>query len=382
MKKPAAETTPLKRLLSDETLLSLHRWLVSIPAVSGQEERLASALEGWMKNRGWPVERIGHSLLVQQGEGPALMLNSHLDTVPVAPGWSYPPQEATRVEGKVFGLGSNDAKASVVGMLATFDACFGQKLPFTLQLALVEAEETRGIGTENVLAHLRMQGKMPEAAVIGEPTGLQVAVAQKGLLVLELVHHGQACHAANAQALGIQNALYPLAQDLLTLEKLTRTPDGLAPPHPLLGKTTLEPTVIKGSPARNMVAGEVGVVLDVRSTPSCRHVRLIEQLQEQVQGELKVLSQRLEPVETSSQARIVKAACEAQPGVTLYGSPTMSDMVFLRDVPVIKVGPGESARSHTPQEFVEEAEVLAGADFYLRLVQVWWQQTVAASEEQ
>lgn len=382
MKRPTSNTPPLMRLLPDETLLSLHRWLVSIPAVSGQEETLASALEGWMKARGWPVERIGHSLLVQHGDGPALMLNSHLDTVPVSPGWIYPPQEATRVEGKVYGLGSNDAKASVVGMLAAFDACFGKKLPFTLQLALVEAEETRGIGTENVLAHLRTQGKMPEAAVVGEPTGLQVAVAQKGLLVLELVSKGQACHAANAQALGIRNALYPLAQDLLTLETLTKAPEGLAPPHPLLGKTTLEPTALQGSPARNMVAGEVRVVLDVRSTPSCQHTRLIEQLQGHVQGELKVLSQRLEPVETSSQARIVQAAREAQPGTTLYGSPTMSDMVFLREIPVIKVGPGESARSHTPQEFVEETEVLAGADFYLRLIQAWWQQAQAASEEQ
>lgn len=304
------------------------------------------------------------------------MLNSHLDTVPVAPGWTYPPHAPTREHGRVYGLGSNNAKAAVVGMLAAFDACWGLDLPFTLQLALVEAEETRGIGTENVLAHLQERQRLPEAAVVGEPTGLQLAVAQKGLLVLELVSSGQACHAAHARTLGTRNAIFPLASDLVRLEQLTQEAQGLAPVHPLLGPTTLEPTVLRGSPARNMVPGEAGVVLDVRSTPACRHAQLVERLQGQLAGTLKVLSQRLEPVETPVSARVVQAALRAKPNAQVFGSPTMSDMVFLRQLPVVKVGPGETTRSHTANEFVEEAEIIAGAQFYRTLVRMWWAQAL------
>src|SRR6185295_9825294 len=158
-----------------------------------------------------------------------------------------------------YGLGANDAKASVAAMTAAFLAFREADLPFTLVLALAEAEETRGTGTEAALAELARRGMPPVAAVVGEPTGLDVAVAQKGLLVLELVARGDACHAAHARELGAQNAARRLARDLVALETVDWGPE-----HPRLGAVTLEPTLLRAGTARNVVPGEASAVLDVR----------------------------------------------------------------------------------------------------------------------
>lgn len=349
--------------LSRAELLALHRRLVSIPSVSGQEGPLADFLEDWMRERGWSPQRIGQSLLVTTGQGPLLLLDSHLDTVPPALGWSRPPHAVEVVDGRVYGLGSNDAKAAVVGMLAAFDAFFGRELPFSLGLALVEQEETKGLGTEAVLTELRSRGCPPVAAVVGEPTGLDLAIAQKGLLVVEVAAQGTACHAANASAMGAHNPVRQLAFDLLALERVD-----LGPPHPLLGWVTLEPTVLKASSARNMVAAEATALIDLRTTPTLDHQELVRRLKRGITGELRVLSTRLEPLHTDPDSVVVRAARLARPQARTYGSATMSDLAFLKGIPAVKVGPGRTERSHTPDEYVLEAEVLEGAQFYTALV--------------
>jgi len=359
-------------MLPDREILALHRAVTAIRSVSGEEAGLADFLGDLLRRNGVAVTRLGASLLATLGEGPVLLFDTHLDTVPPVPGWTRDPWEVVSIDGRVHGLGSNDAKASVAAMTAAFLAFREADLPFTLALALVEQEETRGTGTQAVLAELAARGTPPVAAVVGEPTGLDLAVAQKGLMVLELVARGDSCHAANAAALGAANAARRLAHDLVALERVD-----LGDPHPRLGRVTLEPTQLRAGTARNVVPGEATAVLDARTTPALHGRALVERVERVVEGEVRVLSERLRPRETAEGEPLVEAAREARPEARLFGSATLSDMVFLEGIPAVKCGPGRSERSHTPDEFVLESEILEGARFYARLVRAWAGRLVA-----
>lgn len=350
-------------MLPDAEILALHRSLVAIRSVSGEEREIADFAESLLRRNGVATERIGQSVLATVGTGPLLLLDTHLDTVPPAPGWTRDPWETAEEGDRIYGLGANDAKASAAAMLAAFLAFREADLPFTLALALVEAEETRGTGTEAVLAELARRGRWPEAAVLGEPTGLDVAIAQKGLMVLELVARGEACHAANAAALGAANAARLLARDLVALEGID-----FGKPHPQLGPITLEPTQLRAGTARNVVPAEAVALLDVRTTPVLSPRQIVERIEQAVAGEVRVLSDRLRPRETAESTLLVGAARQARPEARLFGSATLSDMAFMEGIPAIKCGPGRSERSHTPDEFVLAGEVLDGARFYTRLV--------------
>jgi acetylornithine deacetylase len=364
-------------MLPEREVLALHRAITAIRSVSGEEAELADFLEQWWRRRGIAPLRLGNSLLLLSPRPPAaprqpppplpplplLLLDTHLDTVPPAAAWTRDPWDSQPAGGKVYGLGANDAKAAVAGMNAAFAAFADVELPFTLALALVEGEETRGTGTAAVLDELARQGRRPAAAVIGEPTGLDLAVAQKGLLVLELVARGDACHAAHARALGAANAARQLARDLVALETVD-----LGPPHERLGPVTVEPTQLRAGTARNVVPGEATAVLDVRTTPAMPAAEVVERIRRAVSGEVRVLSDRLAPCETPAGAAVVEAARRVRPEARLYGSATLSDMVFMAGIPAVKCGPGGSERSHTADEFVWESEVIAGARFYSRLV--------------
>ncbi|MFL6259581.1 MAG: M20/M25/M40 family metallo-hydrolase [Thermoanaerobaculia bacterium] len=358
-------------MLPEREILALHRSITAIPSVSGEEAALADFLGDLLRRNRVAVARIGSSLLATVGQGPVLLFDTHLDTVPPAAGWTRDPWNVEVEDGRVYGLGSNDAKASVAAMTAAFLAFREADLPFTLALALVEAEETRGTGTEAVMAELARRETPPEAAVVGEPTGLDVAIAQKGLMVLELVARGEACHAANAAALGAANAARRLAHDLVALEGVD-----LGAPHPQLGPVTVEPTQLRAGTARNVVPGEAVALLDVRTTPGLHGRGLVERLEAAVAGEVRVLSERLKPRETSEASPLVDAAREARPEARLFGSSTLSDLVFMEGIPALKCGPGRTERSHTPDEYVLESEILDGARFYTRLVRAWAERLV------
>lgn len=353
-------------MLTDDEILALHRALLTIPSVSGDEKPIADFLEGWLAARGIGCERLGESLLVTcgppPGEAPLLLFDTHLDTVPPGAGWTRAPFAPTVENGRVYGLGSNDAKAAVAAMLAAFLAVRARPSAVTLALALVEGEETRGKGTENVLAALAARGTSIDAAVVGEPTSLDLAVAQKGLLVLELVARGTACHAAHADALGAVNPILTLAGDLARLPLAD-----LGPAHPQLGRTTLQPTVLRAGEARNSVPGEASAILDLRTAPGLARGELAARLGALLESEVVVRSERLLPKATPEDAAIVRAARAARPAARLYGSPTLSDWALLGEVPAVKAGPGASARSHTADEWVDEQEILAGARFYAAL---------------
>ncbi len=352
--------------MTDLELAALHRELIAIPSPSHEEAAICAHVEGWLRGRGLAVERLGDNVLAAAGAGPTLCLCTHLDTVPASSGWTREPCAPVVEEGRVYGLGSNDAKASVAAMLAAFArlAALGDALKVRVLLALVCEEETGGRGAQLVVPELARRGELPAAVVVGEPTYLDVAIAQKGLLVLELREQGRACHAAHGRMLRAPNALRRLARDLTALEAAD-----LGAPHPELGPVTIEPTVATGGTARNMVPAEASCFLDVRTNPPGEHAALVERLGAGLDGELRVADE-LRPYEIDAGHPLVRAATTVRPQARLFGSRGLSDLVYFaaEGVAAIKVGPGVSERSHTPDEFVLESEVLEGARFYEELV--------------
>lgn len=361
--------------LAAEELLELHARLIEIPSLSGEEGAIADFAAGFLTARGARVERIGHSLVATAGAGPLLLFDSHLDTVPPGPGWRREPFAATREAGRVYGLGANDAKASVAAMTAAFLELAPEPLGVTLALALVAEEETKSRGTRDVLDWLAVHGLAVAGAIFGEPTGLDLAVAQKGLVVLELTARGEAAHAAHARALGAANAARRLARDLVALEGLDLGPD-----HPQLGATTLEPTVVRAGSARNVVPAEASAILDVRATPLVAPETLVARVRAAVAGEVRVVSDRFAPRQTPAGSALLAAARAARPEARRYGSATLSDWALLpAGTPGIKVGPGRSERSHTPDEYVDESELLDGAQFYAALARAFARQLEAGA---
>lgn len=342
--------------MTTNDLIDLHRALVAIPSISGDEKAVADFTLAQLHGHG-EVERIGDNVIARKGSGPLVILCSHLDTVPPNDGWTRPPWEATVEDGAVRGLGSNDAKASVAAMIEAWRA-FPDTAGLSVALLLVSHEETGGPGVERAWPILRERGWDPAAVVVGEPTDLQIAVAQKGMLVLELHAHGDACHSANARALGARNPIWTLARDLVRLEALDLGED------PYLGPTTLQATVLRAGEARNQVPATAWANLDLRTVPGTPHAALVARLRSVVEGEVRVRSDRLIPTSCPAGASVLEAALAAGPRSRPFGSATMSDLVFFDGFPAIKVGPGKTERSHRPDEFVRVDEIEEGAVFY------------------
>jgi acetylornithine deacetylase len=361
----------------DGDLRALHRTIVAIPSVSGNEAALADFVQAFLGRTGVEVLRIDDDVVAVAGQGPTILLNSHLDTVPPAPGWTMPPFEATVVDGRVFGLGSNDAKAPVAAMIAAFMRLLSDPAPCRVVLTLVAGEETGGRGTEHLVPRLKELGLWPDAVVVGEPTDLEIAVAQKGLMVLELRAAAASCHAANRRAMGLPNPIVDLARDLVALAGLD-----LGEPDPYLGPITVEPTVLSGGTARNVVPAEASSILDVRVNPRPDSDAVLVLFRGAVRGQIKVLSDRLRPVSVDPGDPIVKAALAVRPSARTFGSRGLSDWVFFNEVPGIKVGPGRTERSHTADEFVQETEVTEGARFYEALVRNWAAAMAGATGEE
>lgn len=344
--------------------LELLRDLVRIPSESGKEEAVVARVADAMRELGLEPEVRGRNVVatLDGGDGPLLLLNSHTDTVPVGLGWTMDPLAADIIDGKLYGRGSNDAKGCLTAMLLAAAAAFKTKAPKgKVMLAFSCEEEVLGQGLEKLLPDL----PKPDAAVVGEPTGLSPAVAQKGLLLLEVTAAGRSAHAAWG---GGVNAVEAAARDVLALSKL-RIPGE----HVVLGKTSLHVTQISGGTRHNVIPDSCKLVVDVRTVPSVSPEDIIALVKRSVEGQVAVRSNRLNSVETDPAHPIVRAALAANPAGRAYGSPTLSDWVFLKGVPTVKAGPGVSKRSHTPDEYLEVAELEAGVTFYERLIRRYFE---------
>lgn len=343
-------------------VVDFHRALVETPSVSHDEKQVADLAESFLREHGADVERWENNVVARAGSGPKLLLNTHLDTVPPTDSWTGDPWKVRRDGDKIIGLGANDAKASAACMVSAFLDVLRSGGPCEVTLTLVQEEETGGRGTEVVWPRLLGHGYRPDGIVVGEPTGLAVGTSQRGMLVLELVAKGMACHAANATELGAVNPVWGLADDLVALQSLS-----LGDPHPQLGSATLQPTTLSAARARNQVSDEARCVLDVRTVPGLSHEDVVELVRARVKSEVQVRSVRLQPYQCPDGAAVIAAATAAGAPAT-FGSRTMSDQVFFAGWPAIKCGPGDTARSHTADEYVLESELTEGLAFYNRLV--------------
>jgi acetylornithine deacetylase len=342
--------------------------MVAIPSVSGEEEALARFVEA--EARGWGLDVARDDLAVRiavrgRAPGPTLALVSHLDVVPPGNGWTRDPFTPS-VEGtRLYGRGSGDAKASVAAMLgATRDvADAGGPDRGCLLVLLGYGEETKHSTMERAV---EATGGI-DAAVVGEPTNLDFAVAQRGLMMVDLLAEGDQRHAGYAAADGeFRNAALVLARDLLRLDGLFAGRS-----HAVLGHTTATPTMLEAGVSRNVTPPVAKAILDIRSTPDWTHDEVADVLRQALASSVVVTSQRLVPCETPAGSRLLAAARRVRPEARTFGSPTCSDWVFLRHTDAVKCGPGTSRRSHTPDEYVDLPEVSEARSFYGRLAQAY-----------
>jgi acetylornithine deacetylase len=348
--------------------INLLRELIAIPSISGQETDLAVFVEETARRWGLDVVRNTHGIRVEVrgwGAGPTIVLASHLDVVPPGAGWTRDPFTPVIEGTRLYGRGSGDAKASVAAMLyAARDIVDSGGMDVGRLLVLLGfGEETKNTSMGGAVEEA---GEI-DAAVIGEPTSLDFAIAQRGLLMVDLLAQGDQRHAAYAGGEdGFTNAVQILARDLIKLDSAfeTRT-------HPVLGKAIATATMVEAGVSRNITPPVARAVLDIRSTPDWTHEELAAELRGFLKSDVIVTSRRLTPCETPSGSRLLATASRLRPAATHFGSPTCSDWVFFGDRDAIKCGPGTSRRSHTADEYVDIPEVTTARAFYGELVRAY-----------
>ena len=342
--------------------VQLLEFLVSTPSVSGNEGTIVSNLSGILSGEGFTIQREGNSIWFTIGkrERPHLLLLSHLDTVPPCAGWNSDPFKAHIDDGKIIGLGANDAKGSVAAMILTAREIQRLDCEGSITFAFVADEERGGEGIRTIKPKL---GAI-DAAVVGEPTGLQVCTAQRGLLILRCTAHGEASHAAHAH-LG-ENAIHKAARDISRVAAMEFEA------HEDLGAARAEVTQIAGGLARNQVPDRCEFFVDLRTTPNLDHAIVADEIGAMLESEVAIHSHRYEPVATNTSEVIVRAALQAAGASTGIGSVTTSDWAFLKGIPAVKVGPGDTNRSHRPNEYLLLSELKEGAVFYSRLIHTYF----------
>ncbi len=342
--------------------VALLKELVAVPSVSGKEGPVLERLAGALRGEGLAPTISGRNLwLVAGSGGPALLLNAHLDTVPPSDAWKRDPFKAEEVDGRLFGLGSGDDKASVAAMASAFAELAREGFPGTLVFAATCDEETGGQGLEV----LRRELPPADAAVVGEPTELRVATAQRGLIRIEAVAEGRAAHAARPQQ-GV-NAIYKAVEDIQRLREMTFTKE-----HPLLGLPTVVVTEIQGGVSRNVVPPSCRFTVDVRTTPFYDNDFFVPELRRRIRSQVPTLRARMIPVETRADDRLVAAALEATGTDGPVGFGGVSDMFHVRDIPSIVLGPGEPGQSHRADESVPLDQVVRAARIYRDLAARWF----------
>ena len=341
--------------------VDLLKRLIATPSFSREEEKTASILEQFLQERGIPHSRSLNNVWCTNKyfdpAKPTILLNSHHDTVKPNPQYTKDPFAPLEEDGKLFGLGSNDAGGCLVSLVAAF--CYFYDRPdmvYNLVLAATAEEEISGInGIESLLPSL----PPIEVAMVGEPTQTNLAIAEKGLLVLECTANGKAGHAAREEGV---NAIYKAMQDIewISTYRFPRVSETLGPVKMSVTSISTE------NKAHNMVPASCTFLVDVRVTDAYTHEEVLQTIRQHVQSDVKPRSMRLRSSSISKEHPLVQAGIKL--GKSMYGSPTTSDAALL-NVPVLKCGPGDSARSHTADEFIYLAEIREGIDTYIRILE-------------
>lgn len=339
--------------------VDLLKALVATPSVSRDEAGTAALLADFLAARGASPERRANNVCARSAHfdpaRPTLLLNSHHDTVRPAPSYTRDPFLPEIEAGRLYGLGSNDAGASVVALTACFLALRGRELPFNLLLALTAEEECMGErGIRMLLPELEGVGM----ALVGEPTGMRAAVGERGLVVLDCTAHGRSGHAARNEGV---NALYIALEDIARLRTFRFDRES-----PLLGAIGIAVTQIGAGTQHNVVPDSCRFVVDVRTTDAYSNEETVEILRAALRSDVAPRSTRIRAVALDDAHPLVRAARAA--GHETYVSPTTSDRTLM-PFPALKMGPGESSRSHTADEYVLLSEIEEGITGYERFIE-------------
>lgn len=338
--------------------IGLLKLLIATPSVSREEEAAADALQNFIEGVGIMSYRSGNNVwCLSPGfdpKRPTLLLNSHIDTVKPVAGWKHHPHAPVIENGRLYGLGSNDAGASVVSLLQVFrQLCLRPQTYNLIFLASCEEEVSGKGGIESIIPIL----PPITAAIVGEPTGMQLAIAEKGLMVLDVTAYGRAGHAAHNEG---DNAIYKVLEDIAwfrdhQFEKVS----------PLLGPVKMSVTQVNAGTQHNVVPDHCTFVVDIRSNELYSNEELYKEICQHIQCEAKARSFRLNSSHINTDHPLVKRAVEM--GLKPFGSPTLSDQALM-PFPSLKMGPGESSRSHTADEYILIDEIEDAIKVYIELL--------------
>ena len=329
----------------DNKYITLLQHMIQIPSISGLEDAVCTMLEEWMTAERIAVHRVGNNLWAECGEGSEnVLLNAHIDTVKPSASYTRDPFGG-ECDGKtIYGLGANDCGGSVIAMLATFLDIYRQPIADKRIILTLTAEEENS-GRQGIEMLLPEIGHV-DYAIVGEPTSLEMAVAERGLMVIDGEAKGKAGHAAREEGV---NALYVALDDIQTLRNYE-----FEKVSPFLGKVKMTTTMIQAGTQHNVVPDTCKFVVDIRSNGVYSNEEIYAMLQPLVQSTLTPRSTRLNATSTPVETAIVQRAKSL--GIPLYGSPTLSNMALL-SCPKVKFGPGDSARSHTADEYIHIYEI-------------------------
>jgi len=339
--------------------VSLLKKLIAIPSYSRNEDDTAGLLEQFFMDRGVHVHRLNNNVWAANkhfdDNKPTILLNSHHDTVLVNKGYTNGPFEAIEKDGKLYGLGSNDAGGSLVSLIAAF-LYFYEKEGLKYNLILAASAEEEVSGVNGISALLPNLGTV-DFGIVGEPTQMNMAVAEKGLLVLDCIAHGKPGHAAREEG---ENAIYKSLKDIEWFKNYTFPKISL-----LLGPVKMSVTMISAGTQHNVVPGSCNFTVDCRINECYTHEELLEVIRQNVSCDVNPRSMRLRSTAIAIDHPIVAAG--KRQGLTPYGSPTLSDK-SLMPFPALKIGPGDSTRSHMADEFIYLNEISEGINTYINVL--------------
>ena len=333
--------------------------LIAIPSISRNEEKAADKLAEYLNLWHLPFGREGNNLWVGcpdwDNNRPTVMLNAHIDTVKPVSSWTRDPFQPMQEGDMLYGLGANDCGGGLVALLPTYRIMLERPRNYNILWVASAEEEVSG---ENGFS--RVMSKLPkiDVAIVGEPTGMQPAIAEKGLMVIDGYAHGKSGHAAREEGV---NAIYEALEDLIWLRdyKFRKV-------SPLLGATKMTVTVVEGGTQHNVIPDTLHFVIDVRTNEFYQNEYLFEFLRKKMtKCELRARSFRLHSSSIPEDHPLIRRCIEQ--GMQPFGSPTLSDQALMPFLS-FKLGPGDSGRSHSADEFIKISEIQQAIDTYVGLL--------------
>ena len=332
--------------------------LISTPSVSRDEKAAADVLQRKIKEWRLPCKRIGNNLIVAKRlskKKPTMLLNAHIDTVKPVETWTRDPFVPTIKDGKLYGLGANDCGGGLVSLLQVYRILSEEKdIPYNIIFVASCEEEVSG---QNGFSAVLPELPPIDVAIVGEPTGMNPAIAEKGLMVIDGVAHGKSGHAARNEGV---NAINEVLDDLQWLRDYQ-----FRKVSPFLGETRATVTVVHAGTQHNVIPDKVEFVIDVRTNEYYQNEFVFAFLQKHMKSELKARSFRLHSSFFPEDHPLIKRCKRMR--MKPYGSPTLSDQALM-PFPSFKLGPGESSRSHTADEYIEIDEIHNAIKTYVKLI--------------